>query len=247
MNGDRSIGRRPRAEHEEVSAWCSSVLARALDAPAGEPGAWASGAAAGLGATARGLRAALLVESELDDLAARSVSFTDDDFLAHQWLRSLGHGESAPSRTGTLGLYGIESASAGVRTPDGGAGLTVEIAGGEPGWRAPEAVSDGLPIAASMLAKVYERLVVTPVVRRRAILRRLRPTQQVLIPHLVGGLSEAEIAGKIGRSRHTVHDHTKKIYKALGVHTRLDLAALWNGYGDANDDGASGDGVRDAG
>ena len=53
--------------------------------------------------------------------------------------------------------------------------------------------------------------------------------QRRLAPLLVEGKSEREIAETIGRSRHTVHDHTKRIYRAFDVHTRPELAARWNG------------------
>jgi len=55
------------------------------------------------------------------------------------------------------------------------------------------------------------------------------PFVKPLVPLLVEGKSEREIAETIGRSRHTVHDHTKRIYRAFGVHTRVELAARWNG------------------
>lgn len=64
---------------------------------------------------------------------------------------------------------------------------------------------------------------------RRATLARLTRAQAIVLPHLVEGLSESEVAREIGRSAHTVHDHTKTIYQTLGVNSRLQLRDLWFG------------------
>lgn len=45
---------------------------------------------------------------------------------------------------------------------------------------------------------------------------------------IASGYSNAEIAGALFISVHTVNDHTKKIYRKLDVHSRLELAALVN-------------------
>jgi DNA-binding CsgD family transcriptional regulator len=237
---DRAVSiARDHVNPEVVSAWCGAVLQGGLDGPIGEPHGWAEAVARAIGDSAAGLRAALVIESACADLTAKGVSFSDDEFIAHQWTRSLLHGEPASRRESTLGLAGLASVRVGVRIPQAESDgvLTIEIGSNRSDWEAPAPVAQGLPIAASMLAKVYERLVVRPVLRRQNLMMRLRPTQQALIPFLVEGLSEAEIAGKIGRSKHTVHDHTKKIYKVLGVRSRIELAAKWNGTGSAACDG----------
>lgn len=229
-NGHMEISRVDETLAEAVSEWSSGVLAAALRAPATDPDGWAVAAARGVAATVPGGRAVLWIESNRPDLAARGVSFVDDDFKAHQWLHDLRHGVESGRRVTQLGLHGLDVAAADVHFPDSRGVLTLEIAGDSPGWRSPEAVSFGLVTAARQLARVYERHVVETVMRRRRLMDRLRPTQQALVPMLVEGLAESQIAERIGRSKHTVHDHTKKIYRALGIHTRLDLAALWNGY-----------------
>lgn len=51
----------------------------------------------------------------------------------------------------------------------------------------------------------------------------LTDAQRRLLPFLVQGLSEREIAERIGRSRHTVHDHVLAIYRQLQVRNRVEL------------------------
>jgi DNA-binding CsgD family transcriptional regulator len=42
---------------------------------------------------------------------------------------------------------------------------------------------------------------------------------------LLAGMSDKEIAARLGISRHTVHDHTKRIYAHFDVHSRASLIA----------------------
>lgn len=51
----------------------------------------------------------------------------------------------------------------------------------------------------------------------------LGPRQRELLPMLMSGLSEQEIGDRIFRSRHTIHDHAKRIYTQLGVRSRVEL------------------------
>jgi pSer/pThr/pTyr-binding forkhead associated (FHA) protein len=47
---------------------------------------------------------------------------------------------------------------------------------------------------------------------------------------LLQGLSEKQVATQLKLSQHTIHTHTKNIYRALGVHTRAELLArYWAG------------------
>lgn len=57
----------------------------------------------------------------------------------------------------------------------------------------------------------------------QAAWQALSRTQSVMVPMLMAGLTEQEIAERMHRSRHTVHDHVKRIYAALGVHSRVEL------------------------
>jgi DNA-binding CsgD family transcriptional regulator len=61
------------------------------------------------------------------------------------------------------------------------------------------------------------------------LLSRLSDAQRRVLFYLIAGLTEPQIATKIGRSRHTVHDHTKAIYAAMGVKRRVQLVHLFIG------------------
>ncbi|MBL8764713.1 MAG: response regulator transcription factor [Phycisphaerae bacterium] len=65
--------------------------------------------------------------------------------------------------------------------------------------------------------------------RRAGIMGRLSAAQRQVLPHVLEGLSEREVAAKLRRSPHTVHDHVKAIYAALGIASRHQLRDLWNG------------------
>ncbi|HRX84719.1 MAG TPA: helix-turn-helix transcriptional regulator, partial [Phycisphaerae bacterium] len=52
---------------------------------------------------------------------------------------------------------------------------------------------------------------------------RLTPREREVYRELKTGLSEKEIAVRLGISRHTVHDHVKRIYVAFGVSGRAEL------------------------
>ncbi|MCU0688778.1 MAG: helix-turn-helix transcriptional regulator [Phycisphaerales bacterium] len=64
---------------------------------------------------------------------------------------------------------------------------------------------------------------------RRSLVASLSVSQQPILPLLASGLSQRQIADRIGRSLHTVHDHVKGIYATLGVRSRFALFVLWNG------------------
>ena len=52
---------------------------------------------------------------------------------------------------------------------------------------------------------------------------RLSAAEARIFVLLLGGLSEKEIAARQKISRHTVHNHVKRIYSAYGVHSRAEL------------------------
>lgn len=67
---------------------------------------------------------------------------------------------------------------------------------------------------------------------------RLSPTEQAVAPLLARGLTEAQIAKRLGRSHHTIHDHVKAIYAKLGTRSRLELGLLLRNGDSENAGGA---------
>lgn len=55
----------------------------------------------------------------------------------------------------------------------------------------------------------------------------LTPAQLAVVPYLLEGLTEGEIAERVFRSKHTIHDHIKSIYAATGVRNRAQLVRLF--------------------
>jgi DNA-binding NarL/FixJ family response regulator len=53
----------------------------------------------------------------------------------------------------------------------------------------------------------------------------LSPRQRATLRGLLAGLSEKEVAHRLGISRHTLHEHVCAIYERLGVDSRAQLLA----------------------
>lgn len=77
-----------------------------------------------------------------------------------------------------------------------------------------------------------------PLTRRLALLhghlkrrRALSPRHHLTLKHLLDGLSEKEVADRMGLSRGTVHQYVVAIYRHFGVQSRGELMALWLGAG----------------
>lgn len=71
------------------------------------------------------------------------------------------------------------------------------------------------------LMDVYEQFAASVVARPAA----LPPTLGQTLILLQQGLSESQIAARRGLSRHTIHDHVKRLHKHFGAQTRAELLA----------------------
>lgn len=74
----------------------------------------------------------------------------------------------------------------------------------------------------------FERSGAAIAAARPDLLAHVSTAQQRVLELLLAGLTEPQIAERIGRSRHTVHDHTKAIYAALRVSNRVQLVLLFS-------------------
>lgn len=55
------------------------------------------------------------------------------------------------------------------------------------------------------------------------LLLRLSKAERAILDYLLDGLTEAQTAHRLNRSRHTVHVHVKSIYRKLGVNSRVEM------------------------
>jgi len=72
------------------------------------------------------------------------------------------------------------------------------------------------------------RLWVTPVlgVLPQALRDELSPRLREILAMLMRGVDEKRIAYDLGRSRHTIHNHVRILYRRLGVKSRAELLAV---------------------
>lgn len=91
-----------------------------------------------------------------------------------------------------------------------------------------EAMAKALELTLPLLARLYDGLIGCVEQRREELLLRVSPSQRAILSHLAAGQTEREIAKAVCRSPHTVHDHIKTIYQALGICSRLELHDLWH-------------------
>jgi DNA-binding CsgD family transcriptional regulator len=150
---------------------------------------------------------------------ARRQAIVDDAWATHA---------GRAQRLG-IGLDEFARGTVGVNGPDQPAVLVfqVEHRVGEP-W--PEVVAvDALRLMTPLLRRVYDATVGRLGLHRAAVLARVSIAQRPIIHLLAEGLTEKQIASRIHRSQHTVHDHVKTIYASLAISTRHELMELWNG------------------
>jgi pSer/pThr/pTyr-binding forkhead associated (FHA) protein len=62
--------------------------------------------------------------------------------------------------------------------------------------------------------------------RKEQVVQELTSAQRRVFDLLVAGLTEKTISQQLHLSAHTVHSHTKEIYRSFQVHSRCELLAL---------------------
>jgi DNA-binding CsgD family transcriptional regulator len=107
--------------------------------------------------------------------------------------------------------------------------LVVEAQGLDAGWSADTEVLQVLAALSLGISRAYEHRFLWLERLRTSMIECISPAGRVVLPLLAEGLSEADIAKRIHRSSHTVHDHVKQIYRTFGVSSRLDLRDVWMG------------------
>jgi len=198
------------------AAWINRVVSDALTNSAPDPDAWCRSVACAM--TAHGLTRAAVAAVDSDSSASSSGTSLDSEDPESAPLRAHVCADPVAAQDNVLfasAEYGSELVSGEVRV----------IFSGEVGL-----LRSHVPLLASLLAEVYRHRVAEPEARRAAILARLRPSQRPIVPLLTTGMSQRDISRVLGKSPHTVHDHTKMIYRTLDVHSRVELASKWHGF-----------------
>ncbi len=102
-----------------------------------------------------------------------------------------------------------------------------ELDGTDSDWRpSGELVAVFGEITRSIFDRYHQRFTQRELYRNQ-LLNLLTPMQQAIAPLLATEMSEPEIALRLRRSRHTIHDHTKAIYKAWRINARAQLRDKW--------------------
>lgn len=129
------------------------------------------------------------------------------------------------------GLHDFARAVLPFEGEDGPRLLVVQVDGFESAWDPEPATARCLAALSRHMVDAYRRVFVVPVRHRRDLLERLTDAQREVAPFLATSMTETEIAEALNRSKHTIHDHAKSIYRAWGVNSRLTLRDLWNLHG----------------
>ncbi len=128
-----------------------------------------------------------------------------------------------------MGLYDFARATAPLQLVEGPGALTLQIDGLSPSWRPDELTLCALQAVTPALARGFDARFVGPSRRRSELLESLSEAQKRIAPLLAEGCTEREIAERLKRSVHTVHEYTREIYRALGVCSRREMRDIWFG------------------
>ncbi|CAE7262739.1 unnamed protein product [Symbiodinium necroappetens] len=116
-----------------------------------------------------------------------------------------------------------------------GAVLVVELDGARLDWRPDEDVRFSLRVLGAATRAAYVHGPHRLSERRERLLGKLSELRQKIARRIALGESEAQIAERFDRSRHTIRDHTRAIYKSWDVSTRTELRELWLGRREPSD------------
>lgn len=91
-----------------------------------------------------------------------------------------------------------------------------------------EQAVEAVPKQEDDIQEKTEEMLDAEVIVEDSLLACLSKREMEVVDLIARGFSNAEIAGVLFISPHTVNDHTKKIYKKLNVHSRMEVAVLVN-------------------
>ena len=159
-------------------------------------------------------------QAELPHNDDSCVSCRADWFSDFAWINS-----DAARRRASVGLHDYARASARLDHHPEPRRLIIELAGRTNAWRPSVATLERVGVAVSLAAAAYEHRIHRPAEARAQLDAKLTASQRRVARLLCEGLSEQEMAERLDRSVHTVHDHIKAIFHAWNVHSRAE--AIW--------------------
>lgn len=237
IDADRAV----KVVNEFTLFRCGEICAQLIMTDAGSIEAWLNVACTALAAlpTEDVLVWGALLSEDADKSisvlhlgASESVSSDAMDRLSDHAMASATRIEvSGNDRNGLaeLGLHNVLNWSISVSEKSGASTpmLIFEMATRRPEIELDAGVKHAVQALAAPMTAALKRYHLEPLRYRRALLSQLSPTQRRIAPLLAEGLTEREIADRLDRSPHTVHEHAKSIYSAWGVRSRFDLRDKW--------------------
>ena len=141
------------------------------------------------------------------------------------------------------GLFEYARAGAEIDLVEGRGTLVIEVEGLTAQWQPDDLTLAAIEAVAPAMARGFAKRFIDIERRRRLLLDRLSEPQKLIAPLLAAGCTEREVAERIERSAHTVHEHTREIYRAFGVRSRMEMRDLWYGLNPAAPGAATGSSV----
>lgn len=138
-------------------------------------------------------------------------------------------GELHDTARRALGLGAFVRLEIPVVSAEPGASLVVQVDALGPAPLDEAHMIEELELLAPFLKRVYEHALGQCERRQSAMSSMVSDAQRPVLELLIQGLTEREIATRVFRSQHTVHDHVKGIYAAIGVRSRIELIDRWHG------------------
>lgn len=159
-----------------------------------------------------------LDQTDREQLCFRRADITPDE----EW-----RGSPLAEKRASGGLYDFVRAIASCAAHGEPRLLHIELAGLTKDWRPSDYDLDLVCAASTIMRAAYIHRKVLPDDARRDLLERLTPSQRQVAMLLVENVMETEIASIVQRSRHTIHDHIKAVFRSWKVHSRAEAIALW--------------------
>ncbi len=166
-----------------------------------------------------------------DPLRQQLLEFTVSEYnvAATERPRRPGVGKPDERRRGLGAHYSVTADASFLGADSEAHVLALRVDSLSKSWRPTCADVCVLETGAIFIARAFDRQILARRALQQRLLRQVSPAQRMVAPLLAEGLGEIEIAKRLDRSKHTIHDHIKAIYRAWGVRSRHELLEVWTG------------------